>query len=179
VVYYQYRAARARKTLKGIDEQVAKARRVVAGTEPLKKNKYVAVSGGKRKFNDALETKHRELAGWKAYVTNLTDATPEFVIAAYHRLFEVEKSFRMSKSDLAARPFFVRTRDSIDAHLTIVFAALAVSRWIQDRTGWSIEKFVKTARRYRTTFIEINGQIIPSEEDLPLELTEALVRIKS
>ena len=41
-------------------------------------------------------------------------------------------------------------RDSIDAHLTIVFAALAVSRWIEARTGWSIGKFVKTAGRYRT-----------------------------
>jgi hypothetical protein len=31
-----------------------------------------------------------------------------------------------------------------------VFAALAVSRWIEDKTGWSIRKFVRTARRYRT-----------------------------
>jgi hypothetical protein len=36
-------------------------------------------------------------------------------------------------------------RDSIEAHLTIVFAALAVSRWIEARTGWSIRKFVRTA----------------------------------
>jgi hypothetical protein len=35
-------------------------------------------------------------------------------------------------------------RDSIEAHLTIVFAALAVSRFIEHQTGWSIRKFVKT-----------------------------------
>jgi hypothetical protein len=35
-----------------------------------------------------------------------------------------------------------------------VFAALAVSRWIEHRTGWSIGKFVKTARRYRTIQIQ-------------------------
>jgi len=40
------------------------------------------------------------------------------------------------------------------AHLTIVFAALAVSRWIEARTGWSIRKFVKTARRYRIIQIQ-------------------------
>jgi hypothetical protein len=44
---------------------------------------------------------------------------------------QVEKSFRMSKTDLAARPVFHHTRESIEAHLTIVFAALAVSRWIE------------------------------------------------
>jgi hypothetical protein len=33
----------------------------------------------------------------------------------------------MSKSDLQARPIYHRKRDSTEAHLTIVFAALAVS----------------------------------------------------
>ena len=59
-----------------------------------------------------------------------TPVTPEFVIGAYHQLFQIEKSFRMAKSDLQARPIYHRKRDSIEAHLTIVFAALAVSRWI-------------------------------------------------
>jgi hypothetical protein len=49
-----------------------------------------------------------------------------------------------------ARPVYHHTRDWIEAHLTIVFVALAVSRWIEYQTGWSIRKFVKTARRYRT-----------------------------
>ena len=39
----------------------------------------------------------------------------------------------MTKSHLAARPVFHRLRDSIDAHLTVVFAALAVSREAQAR----------------------------------------------
>jgi hypothetical protein len=42
----------------------------------------------------------------------------------------------MSKHDLQARPIYHHKRESIDAHLTIVFAALAVSRWIENRTGW-------------------------------------------
>lgn len=45
------------------------------------------------------------------------------VISSYHDLWHVEQSFRMSKSDLAARPIFHRTRDATEAHLTIVFAA--------------------------------------------------------
>ena len=39
-------------------------------------------------------------------------------------------------------------RDSIEAHLTIVFAALAVSSWIEHHTDWFTRKLIKTARRY-------------------------------
>jgi hypothetical protein len=42
--------------------------------------------------------------------------TPELVIEAYRRLFQIEKSFRMAKSDLAVRPIYHCTRDSIEAH---------------------------------------------------------------
>ena len=49
------------------------------------------------------------------------------VIASYHDLWHVEQSFRMSKTDLRARPMFHHTRDAIEAHLTIVFTALAVA----------------------------------------------------
>jgi hypothetical protein len=41
----------------------------------------------------------------------------EFVVDAYHRLWHIEKSFRMSKHDLQARPIYARKRDSIEAHL--------------------------------------------------------------
>jgi transposase len=61
------------------------------------------------------------------------------VIAAYHDLWQVERSFRMAKTDLRARPVFHRQRDSIEAHLTIVFAALAISRYLQEQTGASIK----------------------------------------
>jgi hypothetical protein len=48
----------------------------------------------------------------------------EFVINAYHQLWRIEKRFPMSKHDLQARPICHHKRESIDAHLTIVFAAL-------------------------------------------------------
>ena len=41
-------------------------------------------------------------------------------------------------------PVYHRKGDSIQAHLTIVLAALAVSHWIETTTGWSIKKFVRT-----------------------------------
>ena len=89
----------------------------------------------------------------------------------------LEKSFRMSKSDLQARPIYHRKRDSIEAHLTIVFAALAVSRWIENQTGWSIRKFVRTACRYRTVEIQVGGHTITAADPLPSDLSEVLDRI--
>jgi Transposase DDE domain len=182
-IYYQYKADRARRTLRGIDEQVAKAEKAVAGQVPVKRNRFIQLSGGTRSVNRELEQKARALAGLKGYVTNLracpdgTPVTAEFVIGAYHQLFQIEKSFRMAKSDLQARPIYHRKRDSIEAHLTIVFAALAVSRWIEHQTGWSIRKFVKTARRYRTIQIQAGPHTITAADPLPEDLRQAIDRI--
>jgi hypothetical protein len=110
VIYYQYKADRARRTLRGIDEQVAKAEQAVAGQVPVKRNRFIRLSGGTRAVNRELEAEARALAGLKGYVTSLrtcpdgTPVSPEFVIGAYHQLFQIEKSFRMAKSDLQARP---------------------------------------------------------------------------
>jgi hypothetical protein len=85
----------------------------------------------------------------------------------------------MAKSDLQARPVYHRTRDSIEAHLTIVLAALAVSRWIEAATGWSIRKFVKTTRRYRTIQIQAGDHVITAADPPPADLRAALNKISS
>jgi hypothetical protein len=63
--------------------------------------------------------------------------------------------------------------------LTIVFAALAVSHWIEHQTGWSIKKFGRTASRYRTVQIEAGQQTLTAEEPLPDDLREALTKISN
>ena len=135
MIFYQYRADRARRTLKGIDQQIAKAEKAVAGQAAVKRNRFVQLSGATKSITRQLEAKARALAGLKGYVTNLEAPTAEYVMGAYHQLWQIEKSFRMSKSDLRARPIYHHKRDSIEAHLTIVFTALAVSRWLECVTG--------------------------------------------
>ncbi|HLH83795.1 MAG TPA: IS1634 family transposase [Trebonia sp.] len=184
-IYYQYRADRARRALRGTGEQVAKAAKAVAGLAPVKRNRFIVLDGASKSVNRELEAKARALAGIKGYVTNLatcpdgTPVTAEFVIGSYHELWNVEKSFRMAKSDLQARPVYHRKRDSIEAHLTIVFAALAVSRWIEHQTGWSIRKFVKTARRYRTIQIQAGPQAVTAADPLPDDLRQAISAINT
>ena len=122
VLYYQYRADRARRTLRGIDEQVAKAEQAVAGNAPVKRNRFIQLSGGTRSVNRELEEKARALAGIKGYVTNLracpdgTPVTAEFVIGSYHQLFEVEMVFpQLAKR--AVRPLGGGREDIADLDL--------------------------------------------------------------
>lgn len=82
-IYYQYRADRARRALRGIDEQVAKAEKAVAGKVAVKRNRFIKLSGATRSVNRQLEIKARALAGLKVHVTDLPDVTSEFVIDAY------------------------------------------------------------------------------------------------
>lgn len=178
--HYQYSHSRGRRTLKGITEQVSKAEKAVAGQVPIKRNRFVKLSGGDRSVNRDLETKARTMAGWKGYTTNLDPETADadFVIGAYHRLYEIERSFRMSKHDLQARPIFHHKRESIEAHMSVVFAALALTRHIEAATGWSIKKFVTTTRRYREVVIDAGGQLITAADPLPEDLHEATRAIR-
>lgn len=81
-----------------------------------------------------------------------TDKAPAAqMIGAYHDLWKVEASFRMSKSDLRARPIFHRQQDSIDAHLSVVFAASAIGRHLQELTGWPLKKLIKSLEGLRAS----------------------------
>lgn len=177
VTHYQYRHDRARRTLRGIDEQIAKAQRAVDGHAAVKRNRFIKLTGVTKSVNRELEVKTRALAGWKGYTTNLTGQSASFVIDAHHQLWRIEKAFRMSKHDLQARPIYHRTRDSIEAHLSVVFAAMAVSHYIEHQTGWSIKKFVRTARRYRTVTIQAGSQTLTAAEPPPPDLAEILAKI--
>jgi hypothetical protein len=83
----------------------------------------------------------------------------------------------MSKHDLQARPIYHHPRESIDAHLGIVVVALAVIHHIEHQTGWSIKKFVRTARRYRNVEIKAGRQILITADPLPDDLRAALAEI--
>lgn len=131
---------------------------------PVKRNRFIKLVGATKSLNRELEHKARTLASWKGYTTNLTHPTP--ALGAYHQLWQIEKSFRMSKSDLAARPIYHRKHDSIEAHLNVVFAALAVARWLEAATGTTIRQHVRTLRRYRTITIQAGDHILTAEDPL-------------
>jgi transposase len=168
-VVYQWRFARYRHDIQAINAMIERAEAVAAGKRPLKRDRFVKVTDAEPVVDWDLVERARYAAGLKGYVTNINPDSldGEQVVAAYHDLYQVERSFRMAKSDLAARPVFHRLRDSIEAHLTVVFAALAVSREAQARTGMSINKIVKTLQPLRTATITLGAEQIQVAPRVP------------
>jgi transposase len=85
----------------------------------------------------------------------------------------------MAKSDLKARPIYHRKRDAIEAHLTIVLAALAISRNIEYQTGISIKKFVKLIRPLRSAIVTINSEEVFTDPELSPEIRLVLNNLAS
>ncbi len=63
--------------------------------------------------------------GLKGYVTSTT-IDPVEVIAHYGQLWQIEKAFRISKTDLRVRPIYHYKRRRIEAHLCIAFTAYSI-----------------------------------------------------
>jgi transposase len=175
-IIYQYREERAALDRHNIEKQINKAEKIISGKTAIRKTKFLSIKTKDKKLNQTLIDKARALAGIKGYITNL-DTTDEQVISAYHQLWHVEKSFRMSKSDLKARPVFLHKRDTIEAHLTIVFAALAMGKMIEYKTGISIKRFVNTMRPVRSGIVNINGREYPAEADIPPEVIPLIQKL--
>ena len=129
---WAYSAKRAARDAKTLTLQENRAKAVIAGEKAARTPRFVTVKNGSRSLDETSLARARRVVGLKGYVTNIPASLMPAgeVIASYHELWHVEASFRMSKSDLRARPIFHHTRDAIEAHLTIVFAALAVARYL-------------------------------------------------
>lgn len=172
--YSRKRAVRDSATLTA---QESRARAVVAGEQAARTPRFVKTTHGARALDEASLARARALVGLKGYVTNIPAHIMGAgeVIGSYHDLWHVEQSFRMSKTDLRARPMFHRTRDAIEAHLTIVFTALALSRTVQARTGLAIRNVIRQLRPLRAATIAINGvtqtfaPVIPAEQQAVLD----------
>ena len=68
------------------------------------------------------------------------------VIDLYRGLWRVEDSFRVTKSELEARPAYVKRDDRIKAHFLTCFISLVIVRLIQKKTGhaFSTEDLIET-----------------------------------
>jgi hypothetical protein len=174
---WAYSAKRAARDGRTLTMQENRARAVIDGDKPARTPRFVKTTANGFTLDEAALARARRLAGLKGYVCNIpADVMPPAeVITSYHDLWNVEQSFRMSKTDLAARPFFAHTRHAIEAHLTIVFAALAVSRTIQARTGLSLRRFLRTVRPLRSATIAISGTAHTVPAEIPADI-QAILR---
>ena len=124
---------RKRKDAHNRDKGVKKLRAKVAGGKLAKAhitnrgyNKFLALQGDMSVTID--ETRIADDSRWdglKGYVTNTT-LSIEKIVEHYGHLWQIEKAFRISKTDLRVRPIFHYKRRRIEAHLTISFVAYAI-----------------------------------------------------
>jgi transposase len=91
--------------------------------------------------------------GLKGYVTN-TELSKKKVIENYQQLWQIEKAFRISKTDIRIRPVYHRIKRRIEAHICICFAAYAVYKELErllkiNNLNLSIEKAVEEIKNIR------------------------------
>lgn len=94
-------------------------------------NKYLTLLGKVQiqiDYNKFEEDKKWD--GLKGYITN-AKLSPNKIIAHYKNLWQIEKAFRISKTDLKIRPIYHRIRHRIEAHICIAFTAYAVYKELE------------------------------------------------
>lgn len=146
----QYLTKRAAKDRSDREKQIEKAKSIISSPYKISRRyRFVGMVKGKYILNDKLIEKAEKLEGIKGYLTN-TALPAKIVIERYYDLWRVEKAFRITKSDLEARPVFLRLDKTIICHLVIVFAGLAICRYLEIKTGMSIRKILKIAQKVLT-----------------------------
>jgi len=146
----QYLTKRAAKDRSDREKQTIKANNIISSPSKISRRyRFIKAVNGRYEINNALIEKARKLEGIKGYLTN-TSLDEKTVIERYHDLWRIEKSFRITKSDLEARPVFLRLDKTITCHLITVFAGLAICRYLEIEMGMSIQKVLKTAQKVLT-----------------------------
>lgn len=120
-----------KRGLNRLEKQVKAGRLTKSNINNRGYNKYLKLNGeisieiDYQKYN-----RDQEWDGLKGYITN-TKLTDEQVMENYKNLWQIEKAFRMSKTDLRIRPIYHRLRDRIEAHICISFSAYSIYKELE------------------------------------------------
>ena len=121
--------------------------------------------------------------GLKGYLTN-THLSREKVIGSYSQLWQVEKAFRVSKTDLRIRPVYHRLKDRIEAHICICFTAYVIYKELErllklNRIGLSAEKAIEQIREIRQLRYTLpKSRRVKTKILLPTEAQARLLEMK-
>lgn len=174
---------RYRKDKAAFELQIKKAQALVAKGEPGRRAKFVSSAKGEDRYvlDTALMAKTDRLLGIKGYCTNIPrqQLSDSELIARYHDLWHVEQAFRMTKSDLAARPVFHHTQSAVRAHLVICFVALVLARAIELASKHSLRRALDAL--WKVTDGELldttSGEVFTLREEIPQETKDLLAAL--
>ncbi|HBB66606.1 MAG: transposase [Elusimicrobia bacterium GWA2_56_46] len=94
-------------------------------------NKFLTITGNATVALDEEKVKEDERwDGLKGYLTN-TLMPSAAIIENYKHLWQIERAFRISKTDLRVRPVFHRLRRRIEAHICVAFVAYTIYKELE------------------------------------------------
>jgi len=130
---------------------------------------------GKKLFLDEEKIKQDELLdGYYAIVTSELDESDDRIIELYRDLWRIEESFKITKSNLDARPVYLTRKDHINAHFLICFIALIIARIVELRLGnkYSIEKILNTLRLVSCSHIDANHYLFDYADEVTDDIND-------
>lgn len=147
-------------------------------------NKYLKLDGDTAISIDYEKYKSDAIwDGLKGYVTN-TKLSREQVIANYSQLWQIEKAFRISKTDLRIRPVYHRMLKRIEAHICICFSAYLIYKELErllkvNEINLSVEKAIIEIKDIKQlTFTLPMSKEVKTKILKPSEKQSALLNMK-
>ena len=97
-------------------------------------------------------------------VSNTKDLTPAEIVSRYKSLADIERGFRVLKSELEIGPVYHRLPERIRAHASICFIALIIYRVMRQRLkqsdcSLSPERALQSLRRIQRHKITLNEKV--------------------
>lgn len=119
------------KGIKKLGNQIASGKLTKTAINSRGYNKFLALHGDVEVVIDKLKIEEdKKWDGLKGYITN-TELKPKEVIGAYGNLWQIEKAFRISKTDLRIMPIYHYRRKRIEAHICISFVAYTIYKELE------------------------------------------------
>ena len=109
-------------------------------------------------IDEDLIREEEALDGYYMLLTSEMDTPDDKIIDMYRGLWRIEESFKITKSELEARPVYVWTREHIEAHFLTCFIALTISRILEMKLEhkYSIEKIIDSLSRAECSLLQQN-----------------------
>jgi len=127
-------------------------------------------------FDEGKLHEEEKFDGYYAIVTSEWKKKDEEIIEIYRGLWHIEEAFKVTKSDLEARPVYLSRNDHIQAHFLICFVALVIARLLALCLGnkHSISKIVESLNKASGSRLEENWYIFDHADEITKTITEIL-----
>jgi transposase len=157
-IIVSYSSGRAAKDLRNRNRGIQKLEKRIKSGKLTKSNinnrgynKYLKLEGeikitiDREKFE-----KDNKWDGIKGYITN-TKLNSEAIIKNYNHLWQIEKAFRISKTDLRIRPIYHYLKERIEAHICISFVSYGIYMDLErvlkkEKSNFSVKKASEITR---------------------------------